>query len=274
MSLFDQHVHTRFSPDSQAEPAECARIAAGMGLAGLAFTDHYDVHPAERPALRYDFDVLGGEVRRLRAEWGSRLFIGQGIEICWLREHQDDILAVLASRELDVVLLSVHWADGRPLWEPDSWSDWEPAAAAEAYLLAVRDAVCWAAELRRAGLRPFDVLGHLDLVRRYAVRFREGCDLRPFAGLIDEILRSCLEAGIVPELNTSALRGPPGDPMPQEWVVRRYVELGGRSMTLGSDAHAADVVGAHLAAGADILRRLGIREQAVFIGRKMRPEPL
>ncbi len=274
VSLFDQHVHTRFSPDSRAEPAGCVRAAAGLGLAGLAFTDHCDLHPAERPGSRYDFDALRAEVDRLRARWGPRLFIGHGIEICWLKDQQDGILEALEGRQLDVVLLSVHWAGGRAIWEPDSWLDWEPAAAAEDCLMAVRDAVRWAARLRRAGLRPFDVLGHLDIVRRYAARFGKACDLRPFGLLIDEILQGCLEAGIVPELNTSTMRGPPGDPMPQDWIVRRYLELGGRALTLGSDAHTVDDVGAHLAAGADILRRLGVRHQAVFIARQLRLEAL
>jgi histidinol-phosphatase (PHP family) len=52
--------------------------------------------------------------------------------------------------------------------------------------------------------------------------------------------------------------------MPADWVIRRYAELGGEAMTLGSDAHSPEHVGAHFKEGAAMLREGGIRRLAVF----------
>jgi histidinol-phosphatase (PHP family) len=142
-----------------------------------------------------------------------------------------------------------------------------------AYLEAVLEAVRFAGELTGHGEsdgdhRRFDVLGHLDLVKRYTQRFFKTFDVRAQAELIDEILRACLDADLIPEVNLSSLRQDLPEPMPADWVVRRYAELGGRAMSLGSDAHVAEHVGAGVAAGAAMLLREGIAALAVFKERR------
>jgi histidinol-phosphatase (PHP family) len=122
--------------------------------------------------------------------------------------------------------------------------------------------------LKRQGRKPFDVLGHLDLVKRYTQRFFGTFEVRSQGDLIDEILRTCLEADLIPELNLSGLRQSLPEPMPADWIVRRYAELGGEAMALGSDAHTPEHVGANLELGAAMLRRQGIRRLAVFIDRR------
>ena len=39
------------------------------------------------------------------------------------------------------------------------------------------------------------------------------------------------------EVNTSGLRQSAGETYPAAWVVRRFRELGGRRVTMGSDSH-------------------------------------
>lgn len=76
-SAVDLHVHTRFSPDSVADPESMLLAAARRGLSGIAVTDHNTVAGAERAlaiaaqlkqrgALPPDFLVIEGE------EVGSR----------------------------------------------------------------------------------------------------------------------------------------------------------------------------------------------------------
>jgi histidinol-phosphatase (PHP family) len=78
----------------------------------------------------------------------------------------------------------------------------------------------------------------------------------------------------VPEVNLSSLRQSLPEPMPAEWVVARYAELGGRTMALGSDAHRPEHIASHLSDGAAMLKRNGITHLAVFKGRQRQDEPL
>ncbi|MCP4592997.1 MAG: hypothetical protein GY842_19865, partial [bacterium] len=86
--------------------------------------------------------------------------------------------------------------------------------------------------------------------------------------------RNCLAAGVIPEINTSSLRQGLTDPMPGEAVVRRYAELGGRMIALGSDAHLAESIGAGLEQAAALSKRCGIEQLAVFKNGAPIPVPL
>lgn len=274
MAMYDQHVHTWFSCDSESDPAENVRRAMESGLAGLTFTDHYDSHPTEWPSCKYDYDRIAEAVGPLRARYGDRIFIGHGIEICYQPELMDQILAYLEPRRFDLVLLSVHWFSGKALHVREHWTGLDMVTGTRQYLEAVLEAARFVLALKRRGLKPFDVLGHLDLVKRYTQRYFQAFDIRPHGDLVDEILRTCIEADLVPEVNVSSLRQSLPEPMPAEWVVARYAELGGRAMTLGSDAHRPEHVASHLADGAAMLKRNGITHLAVFKGRQRRDEEL
>lgn len=274
MALYDQHLHTWHSFDCEADPRQNVLAAIERGLDGLTFTDHYDTHPSEWPLCRYDYDALAEVVATLRGEFGDRIFIGHGIEVCYQPPQMEWVLPFLESHRFDLVLLSVHWVRDRAVHIPEHWPGTTPERMTRAYLETVLEAVRFVGDLARGGQRPFDVLGHLDLVKRYTQWFHGRYDIRASAGLVDDILAGCIEADLVPEVNLSSLRQSLTEPMPADWVVRRYAELGGRIMSLGSDAHASDHVGAGFPEAADMLRREGIRSLAVFKNRERYDEPL
>ena len=81
MKLFDQHLHSKHSFDSHAEPADNVRRAVELGLAGLTFTEHYDTHPDEINDCLYNDDAYSETIDALRRVFGKRIQIGKGIEI-------------------------------------------------------------------------------------------------------------------------------------------------------------------------------------------------
>ena len=55
--LWDTHMHTHFSGDSDADPRQMIAAAEGAGLAGLCFTDHLDYdYPDDKDLFLLDFD--------------------------------------------------------------------------------------------------------------------------------------------------------------------------------------------------------------------------
>lgn len=274
LTLYDQHLHTSYSWDSKADPVGNVEHAIGMGLAGVTFTDHFDTHPTEWPLCKYDYDKIAAIVAKLHARFGDRIFIGHGIEICYQPERMDMILDYLAGRRFDVVILSVHWFGGLALHVREHWDGLDANSGTRGYLEAVLQAARFVRDLNRGGPRVFDVLGHLDLVKRYTQRYFKTFDVRAHADLVDEILRTCLESDLVPEVNLSTLRQSLPEPSPSDWVVRRYAELGGEAMSLGSDAHKPADVGAGVREWAAILKREGLQRLAIFKGRERCDEPL
>jgi histidinol-phosphatase (PHP family) len=142
------------------------------------------------------------------------------------------------------------------------------------YMTAVRDATAHIAQMRREGHQPFHILGHLDFAKRYAKRFFDYQGPFDDLTLVEEILRNCLSADLIPEINTSTLRNNMPAPMPGAEVIDAYAALGGTSVSLGSDAHTAKYVGSHFDHALDIMRNAGITRLAVFRDGTPRPEQL
>lgn len=270
MDLYDQHVHSRYSFDSKADPAGNVESAIGKGLSGLTFTEHFDTHPDDWEACVYDEAAYSTTIERLRRDFGQALFIGKGIEVCYQPGRMEFILDFLQRHEFDLVILSVHYFGPRAVHRRESWVGTTAAEGTRLYLETVLDAARFCERLSTRGSRVFDVLGHLDFVKRYTHRWFDGSHVSHFNTLIDDILRTCLAADLVPEINTSTLRQNLPEPMPGAATITRYAELGGTAMSVGSDAHRSGDIGADFGHALGLLREAGLHHAAVFEKRERR----
>jgi histidinol-phosphatase (PHP family) len=268
VELYDQHLHSRHSFDSESDPAENVEAAVARGLAGLTFTEHFDTHPDDWRTCRYNHEAYSETIQRLRARFGSTIFIGKGIEVCYQPDTMDFALDHLSAHSFDMVIMSVHYFRGRPVHIREEWAGLEPAEGTRRYLETVLEAVRFCERLHAGEGRVFDVLAHLDLVKRYTRRFFGVDKVSLFPDLIDEILRTCLAADVIPEINTSTLRQELSEPMPRPETMARYAALGGSAMTIGSDAHRSKDIGTGLNRAIAMLRTAGLRSVAVFKDRQ------
>ena len=231
----DAHLHTDLSPDSDVPIDVYAAAALERGIAELAITDHVDFEPGA-PAFEYaSFAERERVVREAAERWGPRgVAIRFGVELTYDRSWETDIRDHLARHAYDFTIGSVHdrvhspyhasrvraWVQGRSLAEivEPSFSEVEAAA--------------------RSGL--FDTLGHLDVVKRYLHPHVSTSDLAAAPELYEPILRALVESGTALEVNTSGLRHPVAETYPAAPIVARFRELGGRAVSVGSDAHRRD----------------------------------
>ena len=108
----------------------------------------------------------------------------------------------------------------------------------------------------------YQVLGHLDMIKRYdeqGVYPDETC-----MDVIDAILKLAIEKGKGIELNTSYHRYGLADSTPSHMILKRYRELGGLIVTIGSDSHDAAQVGAYIEEGKQVLRACGFSSFCTF----------
>lgn len=274
MTLYDQHVHSHHSMDSRAAPAASVEAALARGLAGVTFTEHFDTHPDDWPDCVYDDEAYSASIARLRGRFGDAIFVGKGVEVCYQPARMDFILDFLKRHEFDVVLLSVHYFGSRALGVRDNWAGVTAEEGTRRYLSTVLEGVRFCRRLHRRERPVFDVLAHLDLVKRYTKRFLGTGDVTSCVDLLDEILMNCLEADLVPEINTSSLRQDLEETMPGDETVDRFARLGGTAMPLGSDAHRPEEVGASFDRAVGMLRAAGMRHTVVFRERQRVEVPL
>ena len=114
----------------------------------------------------------------------------------------------------------------------------------------------------------FDSLGHIDLVKRYAANHGLKVDLMDYPDRLRAILKRLAERGLALEINTSGIRQSPKEALPSLAILKMFKEVGGRYLTIGSDAHFAKDVAADFETARQMALEAGFRHIALYEDRK------
>lgn len=259
--IYGCHHHTWFSEDSTCNPTALCQEAVRQGLLGIAITDHFDTEFLDRRDQQFHIRQSLAETCRLRAEFAGRIRIFTGVEVgtAILRPHA--IQELLAEESFDVVIGSVHTVRYPGYIYPFSRIDFAPFTQEQIHAFLEQ---YFADVMETVQTTDFDVLAHLTVPLRYIVgKYRKSVQMERYRPQIEDILQETIRKGCALEVNTSGVVGEFGQFMPQRDIVQKYLEMGGRCITLASDSHVAASAAAGLAEGAAMLRELGI-SQACF----------
>ncbi|HXG40161.1 MAG TPA: histidinol-phosphatase [Candidatus Limnocylindrales bacterium] len=249
---FDGHLHTELSPDADVPIDAYAALAVERAIPEIAITDHLDFDP-HAPAYRYaDYDRRLRYVRAAAERWAGRVTIRFGCEVTYDSRYEPEIADHLRRHRYDFVIGSVHVYRGSP-YDRRRVASWIAGRRLEEIVAPYFGEVLRAA---RSGL--FDALGHLDFVKRYLFPYVRPAELTAAIELYDPILRALVETGTALEVNTSGLRQAPLETYPSPAAVRRFRELGGTRVTIGSDAHRNGSFAFGLAAGYRVAAESGL----------------
>lgn len=231
--MFDYHMHTRVSFDGHDTGEAMAKAALKAGLKEICFTDHLDYDPLEKMGcMAFDQAVYNAEYDHLDI---PGLKIRRGMEFGMTAGNRAQFKIDLQRRPFDFVLGSIHFVDDLDVYFEEYWSDKTVFQSERRYLEATLECV----QIHE----DFDVLAHLTYIAKThchpaprPVPFGEHREI------IDEILRAVAAKGKGLELNTSGMDRCGGF-LPTADYFRRFKELGGEIITIGSDAHAVNRVG-------------------------------
>lgn len=228
--MFDFHMHSRVSFDGHDSGLDMALAAREKGLKEICFTDHIDYTPEMDMVLDpecYDREYDGLELPGLR--------ICRGVEYGLTPDNREQMRVDLARREYDFVLGSVHLVDGVDVYLLPYWQGRTVEEAVRLHLEETLRAVTVHTD--------YDVLGHLTFISKARgnpehklLRYGE------YREIIDEILSQLVRHDKGLEVNTSGIDRCGGS-LPTMDIVRRFKELGGQIVTVGSDAHDTARVG-------------------------------
>lgn len=232
--MFDYHMHSTVSLDGISDARAMVAAAQAQGLREICFTDHLDYQARDTmdPGWVYSLDAYNAAYDSLRSDC---LLIRRGMEFGLGPDLQSTLEADLTKRHYDFVIGSVHFVGNDDVYEP---SYWVGKSVADAYRIHMEETLrCVQA------MHDFDVLGHLTFICKARCNpTREPLLYREHQQIVDEILRVLIAKGIGLELNTSGMDRC-GFYLPTEDFFRRYRELGGEIVTVGSDAHDVRRVG-------------------------------
>jgi histidinol-phosphatase (PHP family) len=260
MNITDYHVHTEFSGDCSTPMEVIINRAAELGLKEVVFTDHVDFeYPNKDIDFEVDFEKYTKVLEKLKTKYKG-IDILMGIEVGYQPYLNERINQLLSSYEFDFVICSIHISHGVELHNGELFKGRSQKEGYRAYFESLKYLI--------ENFENFDVLGHLDYIVRYGDFQNKTIRYEDHKNILDEILSMIIKKGKGIELNTSGLRYNLNSMHPSREILKRYLELGGRIITIGSDAHVLKHLYADFDKAIVELKEIGYSEITTFKNRK------
>ena len=269
----DYHLHSSFSGDSNTPMEEMIQKGIELGLTQMCFTEHNDFdYPitdstsntggtSDADAVTegmfelnpdsYLYDFL-----KMKEKYADRIILCFGVELGMQPHLSKQNSAFAKAHDYDFIIASSHICDGQDPYYPSFYEGRTQEEAYREYFESILDNL--------KSYSNFDVYGHLDYVVRYGPKKDEGYSYEAYRDIFDRILERLIsmEKGI--EINTAGLAKGMRDANPCIGVIRRYRELGGEIITVGSDAHDPKQIAFCFDRAANILKDCGFNYYTTF----------
>lgn len=257
----DCHLHSSFSGDSDAPMEEMILRGIGLGLTHMCFTEHNDFdYPVSEDTPAGFFEVNTDsylfDFIKYKEKYADKIKLLFGIEL-GLQPHLLRRNSVYAkSYDFDFIIGSSHVCGGKDPYYPPFYEGRSEEEAYREYFSSI---------IENAGkFSNFDVYGHLDYVVRYGPFTDHNYSYEKYKDLFDTMLELLIDKGKGIELNTGGAKKGLRDLHPCAPVLRRYRELGGEIITIGSDAHEPSHIADAYGRAEEVLKACGFRYYTVF----------
>lgn len=274
----DYHLHCEYSDDSNEPMENQIQEAITLGLDEMCFTDHVDY------GIKRDWDDPEGIIIRHAVEHGkevdlvlanvnypkyfealnmyqkkyaSSISIKKGLEFGIQSITVDAYEKLYASYQddLDFILFSMHQVNNLEFWTQDFQKGKTQKEYNDEYYKEIYQTMQM--------FHHYSCLAHLDLMARY-----DENGIYPFENekdIIAEILKYAIRDGKGIEINTSSWKYGLKDTQPSRAILKLYKDLGGKIITVGSDAHETKYLASHIKDAYAILKNeIEINEICTF----------
>lgn len=258
----DYHTHHNRCGHAHGQIEEYIQQALSLGISEIGISDHAPIYWQDgndpMPTIAMAKDELPQyveEVLRLKAAYAGRITVRLGLEVDYIEGAEAACAALVAPYPFDYLIGSVHYVNGRNVYDVRRWDGVSDALPiyAEYYRLLAKSA--------HSGM--FDIIAHSTAVTAYAPK--------PLPQAIEPLQDAALEAiraaDLCMEINTSGYRKMTTDPFPTARMIAHARDLG-IPLTFSSDAHRPTEVGYASEQIEALLGKLGITELARFEARQ------
>lgn len=255
MELFDQHVHTNFSPDSKELLETYVKYIKEHNRSTFVFTDHvdYDAKFVNDDVL-IDYDEVRQTIDKLSHEYDIEILMGT--EMGYRTDLEEKVNDYLDKYDFDIVLLSIHDHIKGDYYDSNLHKQFELDDLVRTYYNDVYSSV--------TRMDNYDVITHMDFLLR---ALPNRIDLEDYKEFIIPIFDEIIKKDKCVEINTKSIRTLKTTDYCFK-LIDLYIECGGTEFTLGSDAHLLDDYEADFDIVIDYLKSKDINHLNIFKQRK------
>ncbi len=253
----DLHTHSKYSHDSRCEVVDIALSQKSKGTFIFAVTDHFDYpnrcdEESVKKIINSAFDVRNTKVEGVEILAGVEL--GRG-DMC-----QKTAKELFNACNFDLVIGSVHSIEFNGKFLRPSSTDFSLFSDEEIRLITDN----YFAHLYKAIEFGCDTVAHISYLARYVKQFDINENLNKFK----DAFKMIIEKDIALEVNTGYLKKNNCDFAPSRELLKLYWDMGGRKITLGSDAHTTENASFCFKEAKEMLSSLNIKTAFYFKNRK------
>lgn len=263
-SLADNHIHSEHSFDGSEKIFDICKKAVECNLSVIAITDHCDINPNPEQDLKNTIAMSYKDTLMAKDKFAAKLQVLTGIELGQPLENIALAQKILDRFDLDFTLLSLHNLPEKPdFYYMDDFSEKTVNKVLEEYFVELAHTI--------KEFNCFDSLAHLTYPLRYVyLRSNTKPNLNLFSHLIDDILKLLVLNNKALEINISGLTSGLNCSFPGGDILRRFKDLGGKYITIGSDSHTIEKIGVNISDGLKIIKNSGFNSITIFEKHKPR----
>lgn len=257
----DCHLHSSHSGDSETPMEEMILQGISQGLTTMCFTEHNDFDYPDSPEGSGNIFLLNTDsylydLASLKEKYADKIRILFGVELGLQPQVMRENAVLAKSHEFDFIIASSHVCHGKDPYYPSFYEGRSEEEAYREYFESILENI--------KKFSNFDVYGHLDYVVRYGPNMDTYYSYEKYRDILDEILSLLIDKGKGIEVNTGGLKRGMKELHPCMGILKRYRELGGEIITVGSDSHDALHIAEHFDKAAEVLKECGFEYYTIF----------
>jgi histidinol-phosphatase (PHP family) len=261
----DYHLHSSFSNDSDTPMESMIQQGIAIGLTHMCFTEHNDFDFPDtlgKPPEMGDLDVNPylQDFLHYREIYKDQIQLRFGVEMGLQPQVAERNMKLARSYDFDFIIGSSHAFHGFNPYYSLCFDALGESAVYEGYFQSIWENL--------QVYDDFDVYGHLDYVVRYGPNQDTFYHYLDHQDIFELILKHLITHGKGLEVNTGGVKSGLKELHPLPAILKRYKELGGEIITIGSDAHTPDRLGEHFPRAEELLLELGFQYYTIFEKRK------
>ena len=261
----DFHLHSYHSGDSDTPMEDSIKRAIELDYTHICFTEHNDFcypynHGEDSELFTLEPESYYKEYLELSDKYKSKIKVLFGVEL-GLQPICCDLNTEFVNKyPFDFIIGSSHLCKGQDPYFPEYFENISEETAYTEYFESIIENInCY---------KDFDIYGHIDYIVRYGPNKNSNYSYIKYKDVIDELLKTVINNNKGIEINTSGLKYGLGYTHPHKDIIKRYRELGGEIISVGSDAHVPEHIGYDFHVAKDILEEAGFKYYTIFEKRK------